>query len=154
MANKPENFLPDMFRKEKINPEEFDSWVRYVQEMRYEEEKKYGEELCVRDIKINMSIAYHKVDASNPPNGANAVIDVSTRLRNGGTFHYGFSVKFDSIYPAMETFENYAKFKGTEISEYNDERCKKGRIFYTMLKEITLNNTIPSWWLTAQNVSV
>lgn len=154
MANKPENFLPNMFRKEKINPEEFDSWVRYVQEMRYEKEKKNGEELCVRDIKINILIAYHEIDASDPPNGANAMIGVTTRPFGGGTYQFGFSVNFDSIYPAMETFENYAKFKGAEISEYNDEACKKGRIFYTLLKEITLNNTIPSWWLKASNVSV
>lgn len=146
MSNIPYGFSKQMMPREKIAPEEFDSWVRYVQEVRYKEEKRKEIEqddepkLQIGDIKVMVFLFNHNNDASDPPDGANAEIEVTTQLRDDGWYRNDITLKFASIFPAIETFEDYTKFKNACVNEESTKEFENNWNFYTQKKSFALYN--------------
>ena len=132
-VKKPKNFPNNEILDEKISPEEFDTWVRYVQEVRFEEEKRLEDEERIRlgDIKVMVFLFHHDEDDLNPPNGANAEIQVTTQLRDDGWYRNDITLKFSSIFAAIETFENYAMFKNAAVKETEVKGTEKNWQFFT-----------------------
>jgi hypothetical protein len=121
MANKPERFSQDEIRREKISPEELDSWVRYVQEEKYEAVKNAGIEISREDIRIIVHLRYSKIDTlvRDVVPDVNGVISVET-VRPGGFVAFYVIAPFASSLDAKETFEDYAKFKNVSITERDE----------------------------------
>ena len=113
MANKPERFSQDKIRREKISPEELESWVRYVKEEMYEALKKAGAQISKDDIRIIVHLLSLKIESDEE---INAEISVQT-VRPGGYSSFYVIALFASSSDGKETFENYAKFKNVYITE-------------------------------------
>lgn len=116
MANKPKRFSQDEIRREKISPEELDSWVRYVHECKYESVKDAGIQISKEDISITVHLYYSKIERERIVKGD---ISVET-VRPGGYTSFYVIALFDSVADAKETFEDYAKFKNVSITERDE----------------------------------
>lgn len=129
MAKKPERFSQDTIWREQISPEELESWVRFVQEEVFDTLKKAGESVhSVDDIHLTVSVEYST--SYYRYSEVQGRISVITTRAGGFSSHFDIA-RFSSKFNAMNSFEEYARFKNaTDVYERNDS-------FWTR-KEITV----------------
>lgn len=122
MANKPEKFSQDEIRRGPISPEELDSWVRYVRDVKCEsiaeDEHKSVDEI---DIRICIHLFY-SLDKEGY-----ADISVQTIRSSGFSAFYDIAT-FESIPDGQKTFEEYASFKNAGIVVRDDSFTAKRQI--------------------------